>query len=170
MVVSMRYRRDRTAGASYFFTVVTNERRPIFNDEIQVDHLRDVLRQVRNERPFVINAIVVLPDHVHALWTLPNDDADYSTRWQMIKARFSRRSGRSAWQGRFWEHRIRNDDDCAKHIDYIHWNPVKHGLVTKPHDWQWSSFHKFQKNGYYGAFWQPQVEPTIVFGKGNTCE
>jgi putative transposase len=164
----MRYRRDQTPGASYFFTVVTKKRTPIFDDKVQVDHLRDVFREVRNERPFSVNAIVILPDHVHAFWTLPDGDADYSTRWQMIKARFSRRSGRSAWQARFWEHRIRDDDDRANHIDYIHWNPVKHGLVAVPGEWPWSSFHKFRRSGHYGEDWRPQVQPVLVFGAGRS--
>jgi putative transposase len=164
------YRRDRTPGATYFFTVVTADRCPIFDNSKQVDTLREVIRGVRAERPFDIDAMVVLPDHLHTVWMLPDGDADYSARWQMIKARFTRRCGLVArgvpgvWQGRFWEHRIRDDRDRAGHVDYIHWNPVKHGLAASPIDWPWSSFRKFVRDGYYGAGWCPGVEPALPFG------
>ncbi|UEM22010.1 transposase [Skermanella mucosa] len=164
----MRYRRDQTPGASYFFTVVTRGRHPVFCADPQVNILREVFREVRSERPFSIDAIVVLPEHIHALWKLPEGDTDYSTRWQMIKARFSRRDGGTAWQKRFWEHRIRDDEDHARHIDYIHWNPVRHGLVTAPGEWPWSSFRKYQQRGYYGHDWRPKVEPVLPFGAGQS--
>ncbi|WP_084164748.1 REP-associated tyrosine transposase [Skermanella stibiiresistens] len=154
----MRYRRDRTPGASYFSTVVTKKRVPVFDTAIQVDLLRAAFRDVKRERPFTVTAIVVLPDHLHALWTLPGGDADYSTRWQMIKARSSRRIGHSVWQGRFWERRIRDDNDLSRHIDYIHWNPVKHRLVQEPDEWPWSSFHKYQQLNYYGRNWCPTCD------------
>lgn len=164
----MRYRRDRTPGASCFFTVVTYGRHPVFYADPQVSLLREVFREVRSERPFSIDAIVVLHDHIHALWTLPEGDTDHSTRWQMIKARFSRRDGGTAWRKRHREHRIRDDEDLARYIDYIHWNPVRHGWATAPGEWPWSSFHKFRRSGYYADDWIPKVEPILPFGAGKS--
>ena len=118
--------------------------------------LRSVIRDVRRQRPFIIDAAVVLPDHLHTVWTLPGGDADFSGRWRAIKAGFSRalvrrglplvrdrRGEYDLWQRRFWEHLVRDDEDFARHVDYIHHNPVKHGLVTDPIDWRWSSIHAF---------------------------
>ncbi len=140
----VNYRRARVPGATYFFTVTLRERRKDWLTA-HVDLLRSVVRRVRIERPFVIDAAVVLPDHLHTIWTLPAGDADYSGRWRAIKARFSRSLASSGvplvrnprgeydlWQGRFWEHLICNDDDFVRHVDYIHYNPVKHRLVDDP--------------------------------------
>lgn len=136
-----QYRRTVIAGGQYFFTVNCAERKEnqLLTDNI--DLLRTVFRQVKAERPFVIDAIVVLPKHLHCIWTLPTGDADYKTRWSLIKAGFSRaiptqerrsasrikRGERGIWQRRYWEHMIRDDTDFRQHVDYIHWNPVKHG-------------------------------------------
>lgn len=169
----MRYRRDMSEGQTFFFTSVCAGRRPVFHDPAQIGLLRDVIREVREERPFELVAMVVMPDHLHALWSLPPGDAAYSSRWQAIKSRFSRRcglppaeataqtarGGRGIWQNRFWEHRIRDQEDWNRHLDYIHWNPVSHGHVAHPRDWPWSSFMKFVKAGIYPVDWIPDQPP-----------
>jgi putative transposase len=154
----MEYRRVQFAGGCYFFTVVLAERG---SDLLvrNIDALRLAFKTVKNKHPFEINAIVVLPDHLHCLWTLPAYDADYSTRWALIKAGFSRqipkseliriscakKGERGIWQRRFWEHTIRDERDFLNHIDYIHQNPVKHQFVSKAEDWKFSSIHAFMK-------------------------
>lgn len=150
-------RAPQLGGASYFFTLALAERRG--NDLLvrHVDALRQAFASVRARHPFTIEAIVVLPDHLHALWRMPHDDGDYALRWRLIKAAFSRqvpvgervsrsreaKRERGIWQRRYWEHQIRDDEDRARHVDYIHYNPVKHGLVRRPGDWPHSSFHRF---------------------------
>lgn len=150
-----RYRRPRAASASVFFTVAVAERG---SDLLvrEVGRLRQILTATRAERPFHIDAWVVMPDHLHCVWTLPEGDADFSTRWRLIKGRFSaglpvseRRSPSKAaksekgiWQRRFWEHHIRDEADYAAHVRYCWWNPVKHGFVGKPTDWPYSSIHR----------------------------
>jgi putative transposase len=156
------YIRPRIPGASVFFTVALADRSGRLLVE-HVDSLRSAVRQTRHERPFRIEARVVLPDHLHAVWTLPEGDADYSLRWRLIKARFSRelptgrlrasheaRQERGLWQRRFWEHHIRNEADLAAHIRYCWWNPVKHGFVERPKDWAYSSVHRDIGEGRYG--------------------
>jgi putative transposase len=131
----MYYRRDFTPGGTYFFTVVTAERRPLLAEPGAVEILRGAFRTVMADYPFRIDAIVVLPDHLHTVWTLPEEDADYPFRWNRIKGRFTqalRQHRRPVWQNRYWEHRIRDADDFNHHVSYIHWNPVKHGLVQEP--------------------------------------
>ena len=158
-------------GRTYFFTVVTNNRVPLFGNETQLVLLRSVIRDVRAVRPFEIDAMVVLPDHLHCIWTLPEFDVDYSKRWGIIKSEFTKRlrdrhTGSSAqnasrvkrhegtnWQRRFWEHQIRDDHDYQTHCDYIHYNPVKHGLVNAPKAWPYSSFLRFVQSGFYGMDW-----------------
>jgi putative transposase len=148
------YIRPRQKGASVFFTVTLADR----TEDLlvrQVARLREAVRVTRAERPFAIEAWVVLPDHLHAVWTLPPGDADYSMRWRLIKSRFSMglpaghlrpshraRAERGIWQRRFWEHHIRSDDDFLAHIAYCRYNPVKHGLVEHPEDWPYSSFNR----------------------------
>jgi putative transposase len=166
----MRYRRDRTSGATYFFTVVTWQRKTWFADVDNVARLRAALREVRARHPFLIDAMVVLPDHLHCLWTLPPDDDNYPMRWNRVKGVFTRslpevgtrgssshekpeRRERAVWQRRYWEHRVRDDDDFARHCDYIHWNPVKHGLVQRAADWPHSSFSRFVAAGIYPQDW-----------------
>jgi putative transposase len=157
-----RYLRPRVPGASVFFTVTLTDRRSRLLVQ-EVAALRDAVRATRAERPFQIDAWVVLPDHLHALWTMPEDDADYSTRWRLIKTRFSRRlpvgplrpghearQERGLWQRRFWERHIRNEADFAAHLRYCWGNPVKHGLVEKPEDWPYSSVHRDIRSGRYG--------------------
>ena len=160
------YRRNRVAGGSYFFTVNLRDRRSDLL-VVEIDALRHAVRETRRVRPFQIDAWVVLPDHLHCLWTLPADDADFPTRWRMIKARFSHRVAHphnrraslvrkreaGIWQRRYWEHTIRDDRDFAAHMDYIHFNPVKHGLATHPAAWPFSSFHRCVARGLYPDNW-----------------
>lgn len=157
------YRRARDAGATYFFTVVAARRRALFASDAAVAALRESVAEVRHALPFAIDGWVVLPEHIHAIWTLPDTDADFSTRWGRIKAGFTRRCElphRSApgdyaglWQPRFWEHRIRDETDFAAHMDYLHYNPVKHGHVARVADWPWSSFHRHMRRGLYPPDW-----------------
>lgn len=164
------YQRIRIAGACYFFTVVTWRRKPIFIDDARVSLFREALRKVKVTRPFQIDAMVILPDHLHCLWRLPGGDADYSGRWREIKKAFSRqidittnhRNERMVWQRRFWEHTIRDESDWRQHMDYIHYNPVKHGLVQRPGDWPWSSFASAVKKGWYDAEWGTQPPNLII--------
>src|SRR3974390_1446199 len=149
------YRRNFGPGGSYFFTVNLADRRSRLLTE-HLDVLRSAFRYVRARHPFAIEATVTLPDHLHAIWTLPEADVDYSTRWQLIKGMFSRnpphgetvstsRAGkaeRGIWQRRYWEHTLRDEGDFERHVDYIHFNPVKHGYVTRVRDWPYSSFHQ----------------------------
>ena len=153
-------------GGTFFFTVTTlDRRRGVLTKNIAV--LRDVFAQEKKRRPFTIDAIVVLPDHLHCLWTLPPGDSDFSSRWREIKARFSARvaSGeslstrrrikgeRGIWQRRFWEHVIRDERDFERCADYIHWNPVKHGRAQHPLDWPHSSLHRYVERGLYTRDW-----------------
>jgi putative transposase len=162
-----RYLRHRVPGACYFFTVNLAERKNNSRLVTHIEALRDAFAKTKQDHPFEINAIVVLPEHLHCLWTLPPDDADFSTRWSLIKARFSRalpagekisksreaKGERGIWQRRFYEHYIRDDDDYAKHVDYIHWNPVKHGLVARAIDWPHSSIHRYIREGLLSEDW-----------------
>nr|WP_307735382.1 transposase [Massilia soli] len=146
------YRRSLEAGATYFFTVNLADRGSGVLVE-RVDELRAAVRKVRDARPFRIEAWVVLPEHMHAMWTLPEGDWDYAGRWRAIKTEFSKSIGRSVWQKRYWEHTIRDDRDYAAHFDYIHLNPYKHGLVRNVRDWPYSSFHRYVDAGVYPADW-----------------
>ena len=160
------YRRNRVPGGTYFFTVNLLDRsRPLLIERI--DLLRAAVRRVHELRPFHIDAWVVLPEHMHTLWTLPEGDAGYRGRWQAIKMLFSKgievgearspsrqvRGERGIWQRRYWEHTVRNDHDYAAHMDYIHFNPVQHSLVTNVTDWPYSSFHRSVAMGFYPLGW-----------------
>jgi putative transposase len=168
------YRRNRIAGGSYFFTVNLADRA----SSLLVDHIdlsRHAIRYTRERHPFTIDAMVVLPDHLHAVWTLPIDDADYAMRWRLIKTMFSRgvpqnenrtqsrihKSERGIWQRRYWEHTIRDDLDFSRHVDYVHINPVKHGYVTRVQDWPHSSFHRYVKDGVLPIDWAGQMDGAI---------
>jgi putative transposase len=171
-----RYVRAHIAGGVFFFTVVTNGRRPLFRQEAAREALRQAWQETERSRPFETIAFCLLPDHIHALWQLPEGDADFSRRWAQIKARFSRiarGSGRPGnpltssarptreagfWQRRFWEHAIRAENDLERHMDYIHYNPVKHGLASDPADWEWSTFHRYVAEGWYPEGWG-RLEP-----------
>jgi putative transposase len=161
----VRYRRNFLPGGTYFFTVTLSDRRStaLVDD---VGALRDAFRIARRERPFTVDAIVVLPDHLHAIFTMPPDASDFSGRWRRIKGHFSsalmdggielerRANGDLAlWQRRFWEHTIRNENDFARHVDYVHFNPVKHGLVPRVSDWPHSSFHRYVREGVLPKDW-----------------
>jgi putative transposase len=161
------YRRHRAPGGTYFFTVNLLERRP--NDLLvrHIDTLRCVLRGVRQRWPFHIDAWVVLPDHLHCVWTLPPGDGGFTNRWRLIKQGFSKdlpaterrsevrvaRGERGIWQRRFWEHAIRDDADYAAHVDYCHINPVKHGYVRRVAEWPYSTLHRHVEIGIYPPIW-----------------
>jgi putative transposase len=165
------YRRSLQPGGSYFFTVVTYQRRSILCDEPIRRALKKAIAKVRINRPFIIDAWILLPDHMHCIWTLPQDDTDFSSRWRLIKSDVSKtcreqyhqqdllspskKKHREAtlWQRRFLEHRIRNEDDFSSHVDYIHHNPVKHGLVNNAAAWPYSTIHRYLKNGQYPPDW-----------------
>lgn len=160
------YHRAFVPGGTFFFTVNLADRSTsLLTDHI--DPLRDNFRIVRERHPFHIEAMVVLPDHLHALWTLPPEDTAYPTRWALIKAGFSRqlpkterinasrrgKGERGIWQRRYWEHLIRDEADFERHVDYIHYNPVKHGHARSATDWPFSSIHRFIREQRLPANW-----------------
>ena len=167
--LAMQYRRTFMPGGSFFFTVVTERRRPILASAEAVEVLRGAFRSVRKLRPFRIDAMVVMPEHLHCIWTLPPDDADFSVRWRLIKTWFTKhcpaelrlapdcartaKGEQALWQHRYWEHLLRDETDYTRHLDYIHYNPVKHGLVASPVDWPYSSLRSFIDRGSYPADW-----------------
>src|SRR5579862_7637742 len=165
------YRRNRIPGATYFFTVNLFDRSSNLL-VLQIDALREAVQTTRSRSPFMIDAWVVLPDHMHCLWTLPEGDSDFSRRWWEIKTAFSkslpntearsvvmdRRGERGIWQRRYWEHTIRDERDFAAHMDYIHFNPVRHGLAEHPGDWPFSSFRRCVAAGFYPSDWVGNAE------------
>lgn len=163
------YRRCFVPGGCYFFTVVTYQRKPVFAEGARVELLREALRAVRRQRPFEIQAMVVMPEHLHAVWQLPKGDSDYSRRWREIKhfvssriaAPVNHRGEKAVWQRRFWEHTIRDEQDWGRHVDYVHYNPVKHGRVTAARDWPYSSFWSCVAKGWYSLEWGG-VEPADI--------
>lgn len=162
----MRYRRALIPGGIYFFTVNLASRREMLLID-HIDCLRESVRKVRLAHPFDIVAWVVLPDYMHAIWELPPDDSDFPMRWNQIKGAFSsrlpnienistsrvRKRERGVWQRRFWEHLIRDEDDLVRHVDYVHYNPVKHGHVRQVIDWPFSSFHLYVRRGWLPKDW-----------------
>ena len=173
------YRRYRVAGGTYFFTVNLLQRYP--NDLLvrHIELLRTVVREVRKNRPFHIDAWVILPDHLHCVWTLPPGDDDFTNRWRMIKQGFSRalpmterrssvriaRGERGLWQRRFWEHAIRDDGDYAAHVDYCHINPLKQGYAKRVADWPYSTFHRYVERGVYPLDWADGAESDLEAGE-----
>jgi putative transposase len=174
-----RYRRAHIPGGTLFFTVTLADR----SSDALVRHI-ELLRLsyavVQKERPFKTIAICVLPDHLHAIWSLPPDDADFATRWNIIKGRFSRalpaatsrspskvaRREKGIWQRRYWEHAIRNDRDLERHVDYVHFNPAKHGLVSRVEDWPHSTFHRYVAEGILPSDWGGDVKEIVgIFGE-----
>lgn len=166
------YRRNFVPGGTFFFTVTLRDRSSRILVE-RIDDLRAAYHNVNCTRPFTTDAIVVLPDHLHCVWTLPPDDRDYSGRWRAIKSRFTltcRKAGvplrqdsagaYDLWQRRFWEHTIRDERDFENHVAYIHYNPVKHGHALRPVDWPHSSFHRYVKLGLLPNDWAvaPEVD------------
>ena len=174
------YRRAWVPGGSFFFTLVVHRRRPLFESEVARNILGSLFRRCQLKWPMTINALVLLPDHLHAIWSLPAGDSDYPKRWGWIKKEFtkawlgiggeefeisagrSRERRRGIWQPRFWEHTLEDVEDFERHFDYIHFNPVKHKYVTCPKDWPHSSFHRWVRYGVYPLNWacgqQPQPD------------
>lgn len=170
------YRRYWIRGGTYFFTIKTEFNAPIFANPDHIRLLGIVFREMIERWPVEIPAIVLLPDHLHTLWTLPNGDTNYPTRWAWLKKEFTQRyleSGgseqrvsssrqrnrrRGVWQRRYWEHAIRDEQDFENHFDYIHWNPVKHGYAISPSEWPHSSFHRWVKEGVYDSSWGRMTE------------
>lgn len=170
------YIRAKIAGSYYFFTVVTYQRRPILCDDEVRTALRFAIKQTQKQYPFEMIAVVLLPDHLHCIWQLPENDSNFSIRWAMIKRLVSKNIPqyhltqtelspsqiknfeKGIWQRRFYEHHIRNEQDLNNHLNYIHYNPVKHGLVSRPKDWQFSTFYKYVQMGFYDEDWGNDIE------------
>ncbi len=173
----MDYRRAWHRGGTYFFTVNCLQRKD--NDCLvrNIDLLREVIASVKKSHPFVIQAWVVLPEHMHCVIELPEGDADFATRWMLIKMLFSKgipknerrsdtrieRRERGIWQRRYWEHLIRDECDYQAHVDYVHINPLKHGLVKQVKDWPYSTFHKMVKLGIYAQDWGVGTEGILRY-------
>lgn len=173
------YIRDYSPGSAYFFTVVACRRRHLFEEPLARKCLRSAIRKTKAAQHFDLVAMCLLPDHMHRIWLLPEDDSDFSSRWARLKGAFSReflkqggedgmqtvsrlRKGEaSLFQRRFWEHRIVDERDMNCHFDYIHFNPVKHRLVACPEDWPWSTFHKYLRMGWYD---KRQLSSDITIG------
>jgi putative transposase len=168
------YRRNFIPGASFFFTVnLADRRQRLLVDNVEL--LRAAFRDVRVRHPFSIEAMVVLPDHIHTIWTLPEGDADYAMRWRQIKSCFSRglpsveyvsrsrsiKGERGIWQRRYWEHTLRDEDDFARHTDYIHYNPVKHGHALAVGAWPYSSFARMVRAGAYAQDWDGGSQSSV---------
>jgi len=165
------YRRAYVPGGTFFITLVTYNRQTLFSDPKNVSLLRTAVATTKSEKPFEILGAVVVPDHIHLLWTLPPNDTAYSQRVGRLKVLFtksldpkrslpqnissSRRKHRESdvWQRRFWEHTIIDEEDLERHLDYIHYNPVKHGLISCPHLWSYSSFSAWVRKGVYPVDW-----------------
>jgi len=166
-----RYYRNFKSGGTFFFTVVTEKRQQFLTTDLARQCLRRSFHEIRSRHPFEIIAIALLPDHLHSVWTLPDNECDFSLRWRKIKETFTRsflasggteveisasrkRHGcRGIWQDRFWEHTCRDEQDLRRCVDYIHWNPVKHELVDRARDYPYSSFHRFVRLGEYEWEW-----------------
>ena len=174
------YRRNRLQGGTYFFTVNLLD----LKSQLLVAHINELRAAVRKTlqlQPFHIDAWVVLPDHLHCIWTLSVGDDDYSNRWRLIKKTFSKsipkteyrsvvrvkRNERGIWQRRFWEHTITNDADYTAHMDYIHYNPVKHGWVRVVNEWPYSTFHSMVERGIYPSDWAGCEITTFDAGERN---
>ena len=171
----MQYRRAQVCGGNFFFTVVTNQRREFLTFPLARAALREAFDDVRLQSPFVLEAIVLLPEHFHMMIVLPGNSADFSSRVGKIKSGFTqrylaaggreggisagraRKGYRGIWQPRFWEHTIRDARDHKMHLDYLHANPLKHGLVKRVIDWPWSSFHRYVAQGEYEPDWAGHV-------------
>ena len=166
------YKRAKIKGGCYFFTVNLAKRQGNNMLVQHVDILREAFKRTQEDHPFKMDAVVIMPDHLHCIWSLPEGDDDFPMRWSLIKARFSRqiktgevvsksrqRKGeRNIWQRRYWEHVIRDEADYFRHVDYIHYNPVKHGYVDAVKDWQYSSFHRWVADGNYPMNWGGGVQ------------
>jgi len=179
-----QYRRLKYPGATYFFTVVTYQRKKLFHLPEAREMLRNAIQSTRAERPFTIDAWVLMPEHLHTIWQMPDDDNDFSARWAMIKSRFSKqaklvipsdepqsnsrnkRNECQYWQRRFWEHMIRDDKEYEIYMDYTHYNPVKHGYVNQVKDWPYSTFHRCVKQNLYPENWgSVEISEEGAFGE-----
>jgi len=172
------YRRAHVPGATYFFTVNLVDRRSTLLTA-RIEDLRAAVRYTRQRHPFVIDAMTILPEHLHAVWTLPPDDADFPLRWRLIKSHFSRRMPhgehrrasriakceRGIWQRRYWEHLIRDEDDLRRCVDYTHFNPVKHGHAKRVSDWPYSTFHREVREGRLPMDWAVAAESGGAYGE-----
>ena len=164
-----QYKRYYQSGGNYFFTLVTHQRKPILTIPDNIERLKIAIKKVKASRPFHLNAMVILPDHLHCLWKLPENDKDFSTRWRLIKRYFSmeiaahinHRKEKEIWQRRFWEHAIRDEEDWQKHMNYIHYNPVKHGYIKSVKEWSHSTFYYWQQKGLYDDDWG-LTEPELI--------
>jgi len=174
----MRYRRAIVPGATYFFTLVTFERAPIFASAKNADLWHRAMTRIQTKRPVTVEAEVILPDHIHMIWSLPEGDANYQTRIRLAKAAFTKelamprgrtianeslasKGERDVWQRRYWEHVIRDNRDFTAHVDYIHFNPVKHGFVAHPKDWPHSTFGDWVVRGEYDGGWRADRVPQL---------
>ena len=173
------YRRTFVKGGYYFFAVVSYDRQRFFHETAAREILHKVFDEVRNKRPFEIIAMVLLPEHLHCVWKLPEGDSDFSTRWRLIKTKFTKtylgnggkeilqsnsrkkKQQRGIWQRRFWEHRIRDRKDLQRHIDYIHYNPIKHNLVKDLANWPWSTYHKYIESGKYSKAYFTDIQEEL---------
>jgi len=154
----MKYRRIFNSGKSYFFTIVTSKRQPLFKNEEAVQLFSDALRHVMTTHPFTQDAFVIMPDHIHCVWSLPEGDTDYSTRWVLIKEWFKQQAklrgmNTECWESHYWEHCLEDDRDYQSHLEYIHYNPVKHGLSKSALAWPHSSFRQYVALGLYQHNW-----------------
>jgi putative transposase len=165
------FRRKHLPGGTFFFTLVTYRRRPLFRSGLARNCLREAMEEQIRTHPFNLFAICLLPDHLHCVWILPRGDSSYSARWQSIKRGFTKRfldrggtelpvtdgerrqKRKGIWQSRFWEHTVRDEQDLERCVDYLHWNPRKHGLVSRVRDYPFSSFHRFVEEGQYELDW-----------------
>ena len=173
------YVRARQHGGTFFLTFVTHARRRFLTEPLAIECVTNAYRETCWRYRFHLHAFCMMPDHLHVLVTLPHGDADFSKRCSFFKSAFTRtylaaggqdgvrntsryRSGEAAvWQRRFWEQTIGGDEDFQRHFDYIHFNPVKHGLVTRPEEWIWSTFERYKQKGWYNADWG-EVEPRTI--------
>jgi putative transposase len=148
-------------GGTYFFTIVTYQRRPMLTQPDSISILKNIWLETITKRPVELIAYCILPDHLHCVWSMPEDDLNFPVRWSAIKGKFTiqyhqrypEENETRIWENRYWEHLIRDEQDLNRHIDYIHYNPIKHGLVNKPVDWKLSSFSEYLANGFYSEDW-----------------
>ncbi len=177
------YRRADVQGGTYFFTVVTFRRQSFLCDEPVRTALRHGIAHTRKTHPFRIDGWALLPDHLHCMWTLPPNDAAFGLRWSMIKrfvtqqcaaalhrddlmnASRQKRNEFTVWQRRFWEHLIRDERDYTAHLDYIHYNPVKHGYAQSAAQWPYSTFHRSMEQGMYEKDWAAEPDDEGDFGE-----
>ena len=177
----MQYRRARVPGGTFFFTVNLADRKSNLLVE-RIGTLREAVHYVKQRRSFHILGWVVLPEHMHAIWAMPDQDSDYSTRWRLIKQRFSRsiesreavrpsrqhKGEREIWQRRFWEHQIRGEKDLQNHLDYVHINPVKHRYVEVASAWPYSSIHRYIRQGIITPDWACDPNMPVPSGESRT--